>query len=60
MGSGTFAGTSGYPSLFDKAPRNGDGSLTGSDRRLFEILDTDNFERVLAELAAAIRMAEAL
>ncbi len=51
----------GYPSLFDKAQR-GDrpGSLTVADRNLFETLDTRNFERVLAELAAAIRMAQAL
>lgn len=45
----------GYPSLFDKA-----GDLTAPDRNLFEALGTRNFERVLGELAAAIRMAEAL
>jgi hypothetical protein len=45
----------GYPSLFDKA-----GDLTAPDRNLFEALSTRNFERVLGELAAAIRMAEAL
>lgn len=45
----------GYPSLFDKA--NG---LTVPDRKLFEALSTKNFERVLAELSSAIRMAEAL
>ncbi len=51
----------GYPSLFEKARRDeAPGSLTGADRDLFAILDTQNFERVLAELAAAIRMAEAL
>jgi hypothetical protein len=50
-----------YPSLFDKAGRGGaPGNLTSADRDLFEALDTQNFERVLAELAAAIRMAEAL
>jgi hypothetical protein len=49
-----------YPSLFEKARQNGEGSLTGDDRRLFQTLDTKNFERVLAELAGAIRMAEAL
>jgi hypothetical protein len=51
----------GYPRLFDKA-RQGDapGSLTAADRALFEVLATKNFERVLADLAAAIRMAEAL
>jgi len=45
----------GYPSLFDKAD-----DLTGPDRNLFEALRTRNFERVLGELAAAIRMAVAL
>jgi hypothetical protein len=51
----------GYPSLFEKARQDGTpGSLTGADRGLFENLDTQNFERVLAELAATIRMAEAL
>lgn len=50
-----------YPSLFDKARRNdGLGSLAVTDERLFKALETKNFERVLAELAAAIRMAEAL
>ena len=47
----------GYPSLFDKARRDGaPGSLASADRDLFEVLDTQNFERALAE----IRMAEAL
>jgi uncharacterized protein DUF4917 len=51
----------GYPSLFEKARQDaGPGSLTRADRGLFETLDTQNFERVLADLAAAIRMAEAL
>jgi hypothetical protein len=45
----------GYASLFDKA-----GELTAPDRRLFEALGTRNFERVLGELASAIRMAGAL
>jgi hypothetical protein len=45
----------GYPLLFDKA-----GDLTAPDRNLFEVLGTRNFERVLGELASAIRMAEAL
>jgi hypothetical protein len=45
----------GYPSLFDRA-----GDLTVPDRNLFEALGTRNFERVLGELASAIRMAEAL
>lgn len=45
----------GYPSLFDKA-----ADLTVPDRNLFESLGTRNFERVLGELASAIRMAEAL
>ncbi len=45
----------GYPSLFDKA-----GALTAPDRALFEALGTRNFERVLGQLASAIRMAEAL
>ncbi|HWW66341.1 MAG TPA: DUF4917 family protein [Solirubrobacterales bacterium] len=54
-------GNFGYPSLFDKARQDDvPGSLTGADRNLFETLDTKNFERVLADLAAAIRMAEAL
>lgn len=50
----------GYPSLYDKARRDGSGGLTDPDRALFEALDTRNFERVLAELASAIRIAEAL
>jgi len=45
----------GYPSLFDKA-----GNLTAPDRSLFEALGTRNFERVLGELASAIRIAGAL
>jgi hypothetical protein len=45
----------GYPSLFGKAT-----ALTAPDRRLFEALGTKNFERVLGELASAIRTAEAL
>jgi uncharacterized protein DUF4917 len=45
----------GYPSLFDKAD-----ALTVPDRKLFQALETRNFERVLAELASAIRMAEVL
>lgn len=54
-------GDFGYPTLFDKARQDdGPGSLAGSDLRLFEALETRNFERVLAELASAIRMAEAL
>jgi hypothetical protein len=54
-------GDFGYPRLFDKARRNdGPGSLTSFDLDLFEVLKTQNFERVLAELASAIRMAEAL
>jgi hypothetical protein len=51
----------GYPSLFDEARQDGaGGGLAAADRRLFESLETRNFERVLAELAAAIRMAKAL
>jgi Domain of unknown function (DUF4917) len=54
-------GNFGYPSLFDKAGQDGlPGSLTRADRNLFEVLDTKNFERVLADLGAAIRMAGAL
>jgi hypothetical protein len=54
-------GRFGYPSLFDKARRDdGPGSLARADLNLFKVLGTRNFERVLAELAAAIRMAEAL
>ena len=45
----------GYPSLFDKA-----ADLTPADRSLFEALGTRNFERVLGELASAIRMAGTL
>jgi uncharacterized protein DUF4917 len=45
----------GYHLLFDKA-----GDLTVPDRDLFEALGTRNFERVLGELASAIRMAGAL
>jgi hypothetical protein len=58
--SRNVCGDFGYPSLLDRAPRNGEGSLTREDRRLFEILDTPNFERVLADLAAAIRVADGL
>lgn len=51
----------GYPRLFDEAPEGDEeGCLTDADRSLFEALDTRNFERVLAELAAAIQMAETL
>ena len=51
----------GYPLLYDKAPLGDEpGCLSAADRRLFEVLGTRNFERVLAELAAAIQMAEAL
>lgn len=51
----------GYPSLFDKAQMHGGrGNLTGLDLKLFEALGTRNFERVLADLAATIRVAEAL
>jgi Domain of unknown function (DUF4917) len=57
--SRSVCGDFGYPFLFEKAPR-GDAGLTEADCRLFDSLDTRNFERVLAELAAAIRMAEAL
>ncbi|HET8862787.1 MAG TPA: DUF4917 family protein [Solirubrobacterales bacterium] len=50
-----------YPSLFDTAQHDhATGSLTDADRSLFKALETKNFERVLAELAAAIRMAEVL
>jgi Domain of unknown function (DUF4917) len=45
----------GYPSLYDEAD-----DLTAPDRKLFEALETRNFERVLGELASAIRMAESL
>lgn len=48
----------GYPSLFEKAGQV--RALSDADRTLFRALDTSNFERVLADLAAAIRMAEAL
>ncbi|HMJ72217.1 MAG TPA: DUF4917 family protein [Solirubrobacterales bacterium] len=58
--SRSVCGDFGYPSLFEKARQDGEGSLTDDDRRLFETLDTKNFERVLAELAGAIRIAEAL
>jgi hypothetical protein len=54
-------GSFGYPSLFDEALRGErPESLTAADRGLFEALGTKNFERVLAELASAIRVAEAL
>lgn len=50
-----------YPLLFDKARQDDSpGGLTAADRSLFAALATKNFERVLAELASAIRMAEAL
>jgi hypothetical protein len=59
--SRNVCGDFGYPSLFEKAQEGGAlGSLTSADRSLFETLDTQNFERVLAELASAIRMADAL
>lgn len=51
----------GYHLLFDKAPPGDEpGCLSDTDRSLFETLGTRNFERVLAELAAAIQMAETL
>jgi hypothetical protein len=50
-----------YSSLFDKAQQgDAQGSLTPSDLKLFKALSTKNFERVLADLAAAMRVAEAL
>ena len=49
-----------YPSLFDKAKRDGVDGLAGPDRALFQALETKNFERVLAELGSAIRVAESL
>lgn len=50
-----------YRSLFEQARRGGrHGRLTGEDQALFKALGTQNFERVLAELNAAIRMSEAL
>jgi Domain of unknown function (DUF4917) len=54
-------GDFGYASLFDEA-QQGDspGSLTAEDLRLFSALSTKNFERVLADLATTIRVAEAL
>lgn len=58
--SRNVCGDFGYPSLFDEARRGGTGGLTKIDRRLFEVLETKNFERVLADIAAAIRVAEAL
>ncbi len=59
--SRNVSGDFGYPSLFDQARRgNGSGCLTKIDRRLFEALETKNFERVLADVAAAIRVAETL
>lgn len=59
--SRNVSGDFGYPSLFDEARRgNGPGCLTKIDRRLFDVLETKNFERVLADMAAAIRVAEAL
>jgi hypothetical protein len=48
----------GYPSLLEKARQA--GALSTADHQLFETLETKNFERVLADLASAIRMAEAL
>jgi hypothetical protein len=50
-----------YPSLYDEARRGtSTESLTTVDRELFSVLGTRNFEHVLSELAAAIRMTEAL
>lgn len=63
LGNGLSRGVSeefAYDSLFEKAPRKGKWALTDEDCGLFEVLETRNFERVLADLAAAIRMAEAL
>src|SRR4051794_22417501 len=47
-----------YASLYKEARRV--GALTGEDDALFRALDTQNFERVLGELNAAIRVASAL
>lgn len=58
--SKSVCGDFGYSSLFEKAPQDGEGALTSDDRLLFEALGTRNFERVLAELGAAIRVADAL
>jgi hypothetical protein len=59
--SRNVSGDFGYPSLFDEARRGGSsGGLTKIDRRLFEVCGTKNFERVLADIAAAIRVAETL
>jgi hypothetical protein len=59
--SRNVSGDFGYPSLFDEARRgSGSARLTKIDRRLFEALETKNFERVLADVAAAIRVAETL
>lgn len=59
--SRNVCGDFGYPSLFDEARRgSGPGGLTKIDRELFKALGTKNFERVLADVAAAIRVAEIL
>ncbi len=48
----------GYPSLYEKAMAGTrHGGLSDTDKELFSVLETRNFERVLAELNAAIRVA---
>ncbi len=55
------SGGFGYGSLFEQAKLGGRyGGLTDKDQALFDALGTQNFERVLAELNAAIRMSTAL
>jgi Domain of unknown function (DUF4917) len=49
-----------YGSLYKEALRLGTGGLSKEDRALFEALDTQNFERVLADLGTAIRVNDAL
>jgi Domain of unknown function (DUF4917) len=50
-----------YASLYEEAERGTRfGGLTGTDKRLFAKLGTENFELVLRELRSALQMAELL
>jgi hypothetical protein len=49
-----------YGSLFEQAKRSKSGGLSDDDLRLFAAYDTENFERALSQLSAAITSAEAL
>jgi hypothetical protein len=50
----------GYGSLFAEARRLGSAGLSAEDLKLFRAVGTQNFERVLGDLGAAIRVQDAL